>query len=135
MNIYVRKCGSKNDFRYFLFNNNVLQGIFDDGSQIIISLSNNLYINKYGEHRVFFEGSELPSEASKKYQYLANLLKNYKPSVKLTTKGKQNSNSCGVSRSQSLLKKQTSTSTANDSKQNSMGNKKIPVATTERTRR
>lgn len=53
MNVYVKKCGSRNDFRYFLFNNNVLQGMFSDGSEVLISNSSNLYINKYGEHKVF----------------------------------------------------------------------------------
>lgn len=59
MNIYVKKCGSRNNFRYFLFNNNVLQGIFKDGTEMLISPSNNLYINKYGEHKAFISSDEL----------------------------------------------------------------------------
>lgn len=67
MNIYVKKYGSKNNFRYFLFNNNVLQGIFKDNTEMLISPSNNLYINKYGEHKVFLTANELTEDVAKKY--------------------------------------------------------------------
>lgn len=78
MNIYVKKCGARNNFRYFLFNNNVLQGIFKDGTEMLISPTSNIYINKYGEQKVFISCDELKEEALKKFEFLSGLLKNYK---------------------------------------------------------
>ena len=131
MNIFVKKCGSKNGFKYFLFSNNVFQGIFKDGSEILISPANNLYINRYGEQKVFLGAEDLSEDVAKKYLYLQGMLKSYRPSRSIT-KAKEN-DSTNINKSQSLIKKETSYST-NDS--NSLGVKR-PALTcmTDRTRR
>lgn len=78
MNVYVKRFGCKNGFKYFLLSNNVLQGVFKDGSEMLISKTNNLHINKYGEQRVFHNADEVTGDARKQFEFLLGMMKNSK---------------------------------------------------------
>ena len=95
---------------------------------MLISKGNNLYINKYGEQRVFNGGEEVSGETRKQFEFLMGMLKNSKAGGEILRKEGENENENvdNINKYSSLAKKEISTST-NDSKENSLRDRKISV--------